>query len=100
MRPLAVRQPRVIRHLSLDGDQLGVELLEETLWGGEQRQDVLVLQEHPSRWSLLQPLGPPAARLKQGDRWGGGAQVVSKERGVTGRQVGSRRALPLVQESV
>lgn len=56
------------RHLSLDGDQLGVQLLEEALRGGEQSQDVLVLQEHPSRWSLLQPLGPPAARLKQGDR--------------------------------
>lgn len=56
------------QHLSLDGDQLGVQLLEEALRGGEQSQDVLVLQEHPSRWSLLEPLGPPAARLKQGDR--------------------------------
>lgn len=73
-----MRQLRVIRYLSLDGDQLGVELLEETLWGGEQSQDVLVLQEHPSRWSLLEPLGPPAAHLKQRDRWGGGAQVVSR----------------------
>lgn len=79
---MRIRQLRVIRYLSLDGDQLGVELLEEALWRGEQSQDVLVLKEHPSRWSLLQPLGPPAARLKQGNRRDWGAQVVSRETGV------------------
>lgn len=79
----------MIQHLSLNGNQLGVELLEETLWGGEQSQDVLVLQEHPSRGSLLQPLGSPAACLKQeGDRWDVGAQVVSRETGVNRKTAG------------
>lgn len=57
-------------HLSLDGDQLTVQLFDESLRRGQERHDVLMVQKHPSRGAFLQPLRRLAACLQVGTQTG------------------------------